>query len=730
LKQLVKITCAVLALVLCCASCGGGGADGSSAVSSAVSSQSGGQTRPQSGTYFDTDIWQAVPMVSQALLNSGYKGGEGCQRLSCISFDPVDGKLAFVGTDTGGVFRSKDGGKSWEPCSIGLNTPGATAVAFDPHNTKRMIIVSSTSTGSPGLYMSEDGGDSWTQVYKTYLSLSHDHRGSLAFDETSKDAALGGSKVLYWLRPKQSDDVIKQHSITPGLYKSQDGGKSWSALAGTEQFAGGWLEVAANGNLFISNSSGIYRSVDGGKTFTQVFDKAVNNLCVIRTAAYKNYLYAMTNEGVYVSQNGGDSFANVTTAMPAGAVKNFTFLDVSPANPSRMVMQNDTLTLHKDYSVPSYYSTDGGKTWQESAFDKQTNVWAPFQNSQHFASFHPTDEKVAISPGGDLICRSADGGKSFKVSSEGYNVIFISSPFFFNVNNPNLVAVSSQDYNGGFSTDGGKTWNYVNFAQQGWGGFVYGAYTLTDKVIIAGVSDKWDFEEGSVQHISVTYDGGKTVTVTDYKIEGSLVACGAKGDNNIAFIGEWRTTDGAKTFTKMDGCNGVFYCDAETGWLFGAKGNNIVLSKDNGATWTAVFETTGAPKSIAYNRKSDKVFYCTASSNVMYFKLQASMEGSTTWYSTSVNSAFGVAVDPANPDVMYATCHTNENYNVQNVWRSLDGGKTWTGLARQAGDGRTGVDGANQAMYCAVNPVTHELFVATHCCGMWKLPAPPAEYYK
>jgi hypothetical protein len=297
-----------------------------------------------------------------------------------------------------------------------------------------------------------------------------------------------------------------------------------------------------------------------------------------------------------------------------------------------------------------------------------------------------------------------------------------------------LVAVSSQDYNGGLSTDGGKTWNYINFAQQHWGGFAYGAYALTDKIVIAGESDQWSWQEGSKQRISVTYDGGKTVTLTNYQINGTLSALGAKGDNNIAFIGEWCTTDGAKTFKKMNGCTGVLTIDSASGWLFGVNGTNVVMSKDNGASWIQLTTDINYKIShMAYNPKSRMLYYTRWAGPLMALQLNddcTAAEGGPQTIFNSKYYACGVAVDQSNPDIMYVSCFTNEDYNVQNVWRTLDGGKTWTGLSRQVGDGRTGPDGVNQATYCAINPVTHELYVVTHCNGMWKIPGPPEQYYK
>jgi photosystem II stability/assembly factor-like uncharacterized protein len=720
----VLAAAAALIIVLLAAACTGQPEQVSSASSRAPSASP--LPEPQSKfikEYFDTDVWQAVPMVNARMVSDGYTGGEGGQWPSWITFDPVDGNLAFMGTDTGGVFRSQDGGKTWSPSTLGLDTRGAVCINVDPNNTDRVALIGSVGTTS-GVFMSYDGGESWARKLKSNLILSHDYRNQIVFDESSYDKSIGGSKVLYWLRYTLVDDHC--------LYKSQDGGESWQLIEGIKNFTAGWMEIDLKGNLYIGHNDGLYKSTDGGKSWSQVLDKAVNSLCIIRTKGYENYVYALTNRGLYLSKNSGADFALVTEDMPAAVIKNYTFLEVSPVNPNKMVMQNDTLTKAGDYSLPSYYSTDGGKTWTESTFDTTTNVWSPFNYRQRPASFHPTREKVVITIGGDSIYRSQDGGATYTISSEGYNGIYVASKVFFNVNNPNLVAAAAQDHSGGYSTDGGKTWRYVNWSGKGWGGHAYGTYALSEYVVIAGASDKWRSNKDAVQRIAVTYNGGLSVARTDYIIEGSLVACGAKGDENVAFIGEWRTADGAKTFQKMNGCTGVMAIDLDSGRLFGVNGFDIVTSTDNGVSWTKLYRAEAAVNSMAYNSKQNCLYYNHYTAGLMRINLSDDMQSASAGgvllsYATHVCC---VDVDPRNTDIVYAVCHNDDNYDMQNVYRSLDGGKTWTGLGRQVGDGRSGPDGANQSMWCTVNPATGELYVFTHCNGVWKISGPPEQYYK
>ena len=733
----------LMTIVSCASNQTSSNASGDASSSSQVSSKNQSQTDPNvnekglptgKGTYFATDSWQSVPLVSQELLDAGYAGGEGCQQVLGLCIDSVDGMVGFFGTDVAGLYRTTDGGKNWALSTIGFEAAGATGFAIDPMNVNRVLCVGANSAAQDynGIYLSTDKGATWSYVFKSRTYGYRDQRTQIAFDKSSYDKAKGYCTTVYWSREDNSTGKNTQND--PNIYKSTDGGVTWAKLEGTQECAGGDIAVnSQNGHVYCANKNGVFVSKDGGKSFSNVLSVAVNSMDNVITKP--SNIYCLTNAGLYVSTDGG---ANWTVQKgdkyPTEAA---THLRVSPANPDKMVMQKDVTMVGKSKGAnKTYYTNNGGKTWNESTRHKEGH-WTPANAAVSRFAWHPTDENKVFA-NWNIIHMSENGGKDFYWSNAGFAAVCNTGKTVFNVNNPNLIAISSQDYNGGFSTDGGKTWTYVPYGENAWGGYTYGAYCIDENTSVVSLSSGWS----DPRYICYTHDGGKTITRTNIEVKGAEAGMGALGDNNIAFIGEWRTTDGGYNWEDMTvehgtGCDGVYTVDYETGRLWGRRGNTVVYSDNDGATWTWYGLLNKTVNHVAYNHV-DKMVFATTTEGLFVSKMKG-VTGSFTKVEIEGSQPNGsgrepmsaVVVDKRNPKIMYVCISSNVVYNVQHIWRSLDGGKTWTGLCRMKGDGRDDANvGARRATSMALNYNTGELLVFTGCHGMWKIPSPPAEYYQ
>lgn len=106
--------------------------------------------------------WEPIPMVSQKQLDAGYIGGEGFQWPQSLEVDQVDGSFILYGTDVGGIWRSTDHGKLFEPANVGYHARGNCGFAIDPKNNSRALAVAGNSFNNRyhGLYLTTDKGAS------------------------------------------------------------------------------------------------------------------------------------------------------------------------------------------------------------------------------------------------------------------------------------------------------------------------------------------------------------------------------------------------------------------------------------------------------------------------------------------------------------------------------------------------------------------------------------------
>ncbi|HEY3191057.1 MAG TPA: hypothetical protein VGJ70_26425, partial [Solirubrobacteraceae bacterium] len=184
---------------------------------------------------------------------------------------PGGGSLTYGGT---GLYRSDDRGASWR--RIGLpDSSRISRIVLDPSDERRIYVAASGPLYKPGgqrgLYRSDDGGQTWDRV----LRGDNETTGATDVAIDPRD-----HKVVYattWDALREPD----RRSYTgtgSGLYKSTDGGETWTRLGNglfgpNPQLGRLGVAVAADGTLYVISSgpsgahSGFFRSTDGGQTF-------------------------------------------------------------------------------------------------------------------------------------------------------------------------------------------------------------------------------------------------------------------------------------------------------------------------------------------------------------------------------------------------------------------------------------------------------------------------------
>ncbi|SDW48364.1 fibronectin type III domain-containing protein [Paenibacillus sp. CF384] len=670
------------------------------------------------------ESWIPLPVKTSTTPGAGNAGGEGGQWPQGIAISQSDPNFMLYGTDVGGLYRSTDGGANWEPANIGYDSRGNSGVAIDPRNANRAIAVGANSGPSAwnGLYLTTDKGLSWTSVRPENISGYRDFRDQIAYDPSSYDAVAGYTKTVYWSRVASDITSWGTPTVDPAIYKSTDGGSTWTKLASTSTYAGGILRVhPTSGAIYSATSTGFYKSTNGGVTFTLKSSGAANGLDIVPTSGYGNYVFLSKADGLYKSIDSGETFVKVTSSTyPTINPYN---LKVSPVDPNRMaIAANEGAYDHK-----RYYTSDGGATWTVSTYDNSKSV-IPYNNRQAVFTWHPTNASVVWSFGGDYMTKSTDGGATWVWANNGNNGIMTGGYFSFNVYNDNIAYLGSQDYDGMLTTDGGATWKITNLMQQVWGGWVYGAYAATGNLYYGGVPPVGNYN--GPRNLFITRDNGGTITNTGIVLSGDPVSYQDPVNSSILFAWNKRSTDNGYNWTTMSGATGVFtHNPTGSKELYGANGSSLVRSTTQGASWTTLSTLPADILDVQYDQVRNRVYAVTQD---RLYKYDISTSTLTEITSSVPVDQMGnrhiitVAVDPGNTDIVYVGGPGNTYTTDASVVRSTDGGLTWTILTRntRVPNPQFGKDGAREAGVIRVQPSTGYAFVGTGCFGIWKIARP------
>ncbi len=244
-----------------------------------------------------TGNWEIVGPVSLPNNGTGQLNGNG--RLNCITFHPTDPNIVYVGAPSGGFWKTTDNGQTWTEYSFGLTRLGVSSIVVLPSNPDTIYIGTGDRDAgdSPGygVWKSTDGGLTWNShnngmgnrtVYEILMDPS---------DSNTMIASTNGSRIyktvdggLNWTYSNVGSDT-KDLAFHPtnsniiygtgtSVVRSSDGGSTWSTISsglptsGIQRIAVAttvnqpdWVYVLVGGG---SGLIGIYRSTDSGLTYT------------------------------------------------------------------------------------------------------------------------------------------------------------------------------------------------------------------------------------------------------------------------------------------------------------------------------------------------------------------------------------------------------------------------------------------------------------------------------
>lgn len=318
---------------------------------------------------FDKSLYESV----EYRLVGPFRGG----RSAAVTGVPGQPNLFYFGSTGGGVWRTQDGGYTWENLSDGYfgGSIGAVAVAPSDHNViyvggGEKTVRGNVSSGS-GMWKSEDAGNTWS-----FIGLPNSrHVPRIKVDPKNPDivyAAVLGN--------------IYKPTTDRGVYKSTDGGKNWRRV------------------LFANENAG---AVD------LVIDPANARILYATTWNVRRTPYSLSSGGegsaVWKSTDYGETWTEISKneGFPEGTL-GIMGITVSPVNNQRVW----TIVEHKEKGGV-YRSDDGGKTWSYQNSDRSLRQRAWYY-SRIYADTKDLNTVYVLNVN---YHKSTDGGKTFESSN-------------------------------------------------------------------------------------------------------------------------------------------------------------------------------------------------------------------------------------------------------------------------------------------------------------------------
>lgn len=351
--------------------------------------------------------------------------------------DPHDHTHVYLGTVSGTIYDSHDGGQSWQRLArVGKRDDLVLDnIMVDATNPQHVLVggwVLSHVDG--GLYVSNDGGKTWTANEQM---KGHSIRALTASPSDPKTIVLGALDGVYrstdggstWalISPEGSTELheIESIAIDPKdpktiyagtwhlPWKTTDGGAKWTnmkeGIIDDSDVFSIIVDPSNAKNIYLSACSGIYRSTDEGAKFTKVQGipaTARRTRVLMEDAKDPSTVFAGTTEGLWRTTDSGHSFAR--NGNPGWIIND---VNIDPENSKRVLLATDRTGV--------LLSTDGGLTFTGSNKGFSTRqISAVAQNGAKPEQLYVgvINDKAA---GG--VFSSGDGGLSWAQTSKGLN---------------------------------------------------------------------------------------------------------------------------------------------------------------------------------------------------------------------------------------------------------------------------------------------------------------------
>jgi photosystem II stability/assembly factor-like uncharacterized protein len=339
-------------------------------------------------------------------------------RIADIEIHPDDPATWFVGVGSGGVWRTENAGTTWTPIFDDQTVYSIGDLALDPSNPHTVWVGTGENVGGRhtgygnGIYRSRDDGASW------------EHLGLEASEHISKIIIHPDDPNTVWVA---SQGPLWSPGGERGLYKTTDGGETWTNVLS----AGEWTGV----------TDVVIDPRDPDRLYAATWQHH-------RTVAA--YMGAGPESGLHVSDDGGDTWRALSAGLPTGNLGKIG-LAISPQNPDVVYA-----AIEQDRRTGGIWRSDNrGESW-ENVSDMVSGGTGPHYYQELYASPHAFD-RIYLANNTTQI--SDDGGRTWRaINNENKHVD--DHAIAFRADDPDYVLVGSD---GGLyeSYDNEASWRYI-----------------------------------------------------------------------------------------------------------------------------------------------------------------------------------------------------------------------------------------------------------------------------
>ncbi len=344
--------------------------------------------------------------------NIGPAGMSG--RVTAIAVDHNNTEVFYVGTASGGLWKTTSGGTQFEPVFDEQEVASIGALAIDP--LRPDIIWAGTGEGNPrnsitggyGLYKSLDAGKTWSLT--GLENTRHIHR--ILINPNNSDIVYAGAIGSPW-KPNEER----------GLYRTTDGGKTWKQI------------------LYTSETSGVA---------DMVMDPENPDKIIVAMWDHQRWPWFFNSggegSGLYITVDGGETFKKITEGLPEKLGRIGIAIAKSRPDYVYAYVESETNAIFR--------STDGGFSWEKRGTEDIGS--RPFYYAEIYVD--PTNENRIYT----LFSRvnvSEDGALTFP-SEIASNVHSDHHAWWINPDNPNHM-IEGNDGGLAITFDKGKTWRHI-----------------------------------------------------------------------------------------------------------------------------------------------------------------------------------------------------------------------------------------------------------------------------